>query len=367
MSVPATLQETLSLDAITLSDVEAIRAILKGESIVDWHRLDLETPEEAWRFVHSNGFTQGHESDAKRIESLVRRAVSYLETNFHYRLPPGIRLPMPATDLLLLASSRSPLQGHACVVLKVVHILNHVDARELRFRLPVSEDALLRRAEDAVTRAVREIATAGGPIETFVASRKSRDSVITKLLSKKSAVASAVFDRLRFRIVTRTALDLVPVLAHLKDRVLPFNYVVPGQSRNDILPPEAIIEAAPRLRNAAARLRYRFQIEEADPGEDWNRFSADDYRMINFVVDLPLRVDEMVAATRDPALVDLGAIVFVPVEFQMFDAATFAANELGESRHESYKDRQKWDVIRRLLHGGPFGGAGGPGFGGRIR
>ncbi len=248
----------------------------------------------------------------------------------------------------------------ACTLLKVAHIVNHIEARELRFRLPASEDAIFRSTEEAVVRVVDALVAAGAPVVSFKGGRKTRYSLLTKVLAKKHTIAAPIFDRLRFRIVTREALDILPILVHLKDRLFPFNYIVPGQSRNDLLPPSRILEALPHLEGLVPKLQYR--IEEAEDAEAFNRYSGSDFRMLNFIADMPLRVDDLVADLRDSRMGGLGTLIYSVVEFQLFDQATWEANEQGESSHERYKDRQKWDVVRRLMYGaGPGGLASGPG------
>ena len=355
------------LDGISLADVEAVRLILRGQSVVDWHRLNLRSREEVEGFLRVNGFEPACEKDRRRLRHLVDAAVAYLESSFRYHFTPEVRSPDDVGDLLRMASSNSQVQTQACMILKVAHIINHVDARELRFHLPVPEEVLFRHAEEKVAAEVTALREAGAEVTTFVSSRKSRGSLITKLLSKKSTLASQVFDRMRFRVVVREAGDLMPLLVGLKNRLVPFNYIVPGQSRNEILRPEDLVASVTDLRPLASQLQYQFELEDAEGGEDWNRFSAAEYRMINFVVDLPIRLDAIHASMGGPVLEGLGEIVFITLEFQVFDQATFDANELGAGNHERYKDRQKWDVIRRLMYGGQVGGAGGPGFGGRTR
>jgi uncharacterized protein (TIGR04552 family) len=85
------------------------------------------------------------------------------------------------------------------------------------------------------------------------------------------------------------------------------------------------------------------------------------------VIEMPIPVQQEVEDLGDPTLRRLGFLVFQPVEFQVFDRATWDRNERGEGSHERYKDRQRWEVIRRLEVGGTFGGAGGPSFTGRAR
>src|SRR5204863_278774 len=55
-----------------------------------------------------------------------------------------------------------------------------------------------------------------------------------KLLSKQETVAAQIYDKLRFRIVTRSSEDIFPVVQFLSKKLFPFNYVIPAQSINSI-------------------------------------------------------------------------------------------------------------------------------------
>jgi uncharacterized protein (TIGR04552 family) len=342
--------QDLSLDHIGLDDIESVRLILRGGSVVDWHRLNLQTPDSVRRFLNINGYDPDATADNDRLRELIGRAVAYLEDNFNYHFPAHLKAPRSAIELILVASGTGEYQNLACILLKVMHIINHLDGQELRHRLPQAEDHFYRCAEATVERTVRNLIADGAPIVDYATSRKTRDSLITKLLAKRHTIASQVFDRLRFRIVTRTATDLLPVMVYLKDHLFPYNYVIPGQSRNEILRSEDVLKAVPAMQSLVHQMQFPFHLEDPD-AEDPNRFSADSFRMINFVTDIPLRVGDMVAEAADPSLASLGFLVFVLCEFQMFDEKTFLENEQGESNHEHYKDRQKWQVIRRLVYG----------------
>ena len=83
-----------------------------------------------------------------------------------------------------------------------------------------------------------------------------------------------------------------------------------------------------------------------------NEFSGPGYRVINFVADLPVRIDKFLCRTSDdPLFVENGAVVFVLTEFQIVDARTADQNESGENSHERYKERQAARVKARLMHG----------------
>ncbi|HOC99362.1 MAG TPA: TIGR04552 family protein, partial [Myxococcota bacterium] len=129
-----------------LNDIEAVRLILRGGSVVDWARLNLRDADEVASFLLVNGFDVTVPDDQARLRSLLKKAVAYLEANFNYHFPEGLRSPSSIEALLLTASRDDEYQKLACVILKVMHVVNHVDAQQLRFRLAVPEDQLFQMA-----------------------------------------------------------------------------------------------------------------------------------------------------------------------------------------------------------------------------
>jgi len=90
-------------------------------------------------------------------------------------------------------------------------------------------------------------------------------------------------------------------------------------------------------------------IERGKKARTSNPFSADSYKVLNFVVDLPVRIDAYLG--QDDPRQGRPRIVFSWVEFQVMDMATAAENERGNSSHEQYKARQKNKVLKRLSKG----------------
>src|SRR5262249_13719756 len=105
------------------------------------------------------------------------------------------------------------------------------------------------------------------------------------------------------------------------------------------------------------RPHLRGMIKEFQTGVDdeltlsANSFSDTSYRVIHFVVDLPVRLPPEIMEMAPPAAWSLGPIIFVMCEFQLIDRETEAANERGDASHAKYKDRQKQAVMRRLKLG----------------
>ncbi len=337
----------------TLADLEAMRLLLCGSSVIDWHQLAFSNLEEVRRFLRINEFDLDDPHDMERLETLRSEAVEYLTRHFHYRIPEDIAETVPAHELLLIASQKMRHQTYACIVLKVMHVLHHLDGRETLFRLPISDDQLFGFVENKVVQIVDEMRGAGMPIVEFSWSRKERHSLITKLLAKRDSIAAHVYDKIRFRLITRRHQDLGPVLREILNRLVPFNYVIPGQSVNRLLPLHRIFEEYPSLRRHQEHLQPESELNLGDGA--FNEFSAQSYRVINFVADLPLRLGtvmrNMPAAETQNGDFDPRAVIFVLTEFQVMDAATSHANEQGESSHVLYKERQHIEVKARLTRG----------------
>lgn len=334
----------------TLGDLEAMRLLLAGGSIIDWHKLAFADGAEVDRFLRVNEFDPAREADMERLEELREDAVEYLTRNFGYRIPEEVAVGMPARDLLLLASSKGRRQMYACIVLKVMHVLNHLAGRELLFKLPIADDEVFGFVEHKVVHVVEEIRAAGYPIVEFAWSRKERDAVVTKLLAKRSNIAANVFDKLRFRLITRTVDDLPAVLSELLHRLVPFNYIIPGETVNGILPFRKFLAESPSYARFADQLQPGVG-DDAPGAVPQNEFSGPGYRVINFVADLPVKIEEYLCRIPDPSSADLGTVIFVLTEFQVVDAETARQNEEGENSHQAYKERQKARVKARLSTG----------------
>lgn len=330
-----------------LHDVESVRLILRGDSVIDWHRLNFDDAAQVRAFMRDHEFDPEDARDRAYTEGIKSQAIAYLRRNFVFAIPKPVEA-ASLEELLLIASGHGHRQQCACTILKAMHIINHLAGRELLFRLPVSDRDLFHLVEEKVYRIVGTMLSEGFPITEFVGGRKNLDSTYTKLLSKAESTAVAVYDKLRFRIVTRTREDLLPVLHYLSERLFPFNYVVPNQSTNTIFHFRSYCEGHPHLRKMADK--FQGQVDDTlTPGD--NRFSAPTYRVIHFVADVPVRVPPSFMQLAPPGSESLGPVVYLLCEFQLVDAETEAANEGGDASHSAYKQRQRDAVFRRLRLG----------------
>jgi uncharacterized protein (TIGR04552 family) len=340
------------IERMGVAELEQLRLLLRGGSVIDWRRLNFRSRDEVDRFLRLNLFHLEDRRDERRLRSILAQAVEYLRNEFGYRVAAAVSEPADLRDLFLLASGTlepARLRRIACVVLKVMHVIHHLEARELLFRTALREADLADRVHRRIMAEAERMIEAG-LVREFRGNFKSRPSLVTKLLAKKESVAAQVFDRVRYRIVCDRRDQVAPVVFHLTQHLFPFTYAVPGQTQNSLVKFQDLVAGHPSGPAIAASLQLPPDLERKDPARPRNEFSGKDFRVLNFVVDQPVRIDELLPPPEEMAD-ELGRIVFALVEFQVLDAETARRNEEGDASHERYKRRQLKRVLRRLSRG----------------
>ncbi|MBM4282108.1 MAG: TIGR04552 family protein [Deltaproteobacteria bacterium] len=334
---------------LSLAQLEQVRLILRGGSVVDWYRLRFDSLDDVRGFLALQGGDLDDPADLARLEHLRGEAARYLTDEHGYKVPPEL-LSCDAVDLFLFASERRGRRRDrffACLLLKVMHIVHHIEARELAYRLPLSQAALFDLLVDKVDVFAARLQADGFPLVRYTGGQKSTTSLLTKLLVKKEHHAAAIHDRVRFRFVVRRTFDLVELLARMTRELFPFNYVAPAQTVNHLVNFTAFVESQPAYRAWAADLQLELG-EEDQALRPLNEFSGPSYAVINFVVDVPLRIPDAALSASDASL---GRVVFALAEFQIVDEVTDDQNEVGENRHDRYRARQLGIVRERLERG----------------
>ena len=334
--------EHADLTPLGTQDMEQLRLILQGHSVLDWRRLAVRSDAEVRQLLRLTGVDLARPLDRAHLRSIYETALTYLDTYVHLFVGDEVRFLEDPSRLLLMASAPGPSRKDACMLLKVMHVANHAAGRELLYQMPVPTQEIFHRVERRVFEAIDGMRASGIRVAQFEGSRKTNSSVLTKLLCRKDSLAAEVHDRLRFRIITEDISALFEALIYLSRHLFPFNYVLPGESRNDLLDLEATLQADPYLEQIAREMQPIPGAQGAS-----NPYSAKGFKMINFVVDMPVRVDDIVE--RLPQHSErLGGVVFLLVEFQLVDRATHHNNSVGDNRHALYKERQVRKVIERL-------------------
>jgi uncharacterized protein (TIGR04552 family) len=335
---------------LSLAQLEEVRLILRGGSVVDWYRLRFESLDDVRLFLALQGGDIDDPADLRRLDHLREEAARYLTDEHGYRVPQEL-MTCDAVDLFLYSSEKRGRRRDrffACLLLKVMHIVHHIEARELAYRLPLSQAALFDVLVDKVDAFAARLQADGFPLARYVGGQKTTTSLLTKLLVKKEHHAAAIHDRVRFRFVVRRSFDLVDLLARMTAELFPFNYVAPAQTVNHLINFTAFVESHAAYRAFSADLQLELGQED-QALRPLNEFSGPSYAVVNFVVDVPLRIPDAAvdAVVGEP----LGRIVFALAEFQIVDEKTDTQNEQGENRHERYRARQLAIVRERLERG----------------
>lgn len=343
----------LSMDQLGLRELEQLRLVLRGDSVVDWRYLNFASRTQVDDFLKLHLLDHEDPNDRALMRRLLKEAVDYLRSTYHYRLADAVAEPYEVQDLFLYASGRHPrrpglYQKLACIILKVVHVIHHMEGRELLFRTPIAPSVLARMVDERIMQTFSEMKKRGLPIVEVSGSIKTQHSLITKLIAKRDTVAAQVYDKVRYRIITREREDVVLVLDYLMRALFPFTLVVPSQTENSLIDFEKLVSDNEHLRALGPKLHLPIKPER-DVSRTMNPFSGKSYRVLNFVVDMPARIDAFLSP--DDPRPDRPRTVFSWVEFQMMDLATAIENERGENSHECYKARQREKVLRRLSKG----------------
>ncbi len=132
---------------------------------------------------------------------------------------------------------------------------------------------------------------------------------------------------------------------------MPFNFVVPKQTENTLVNFKEVLQEYPNFAKHAEDLHLDLDYEDRERRRPGNKFSGSGYRILNFVVDVPIRLDAYLPPPEQDNRVRKSRIGFALVELQISDQQTARDNEKGENSHARYKLRQKTQVLRRLSRG----------------
>lgn len=150
LTVGSALHPAVRSGALSLGDLEAVRLILRGNSIIDWNRASFASVEDVDRFLGLHLLDMADPEDHRRLRFVHGEAVNYLEEHLGLHFPEDMKDPEDVRELFLIASQAGGFrrrQIQACVILKLMHVINHMEAAELRFQMPLSEAEILDLAE----------------------------------------------------------------------------------------------------------------------------------------------------------------------------------------------------------------------------
>lgn len=315
-----------------------------------------------------------------------------------FKIPNSLYMITEISDLFLMATGQS-VKNHvdrlwAEIVLKIMHVILHVD-KDLRTNyFSIIQTQIFDRFykyvfRDQENRLFLGIKGSDDKIQLLdfqTKAKKSRDSVIIKLLTKNENVAEELFDRVGVRFVTNSSFDALRVIRFLirNNIVIPHN-IKPSRSVNSLIDVTKfrkkywnLLKVAIRNNLSEERFLQALDRESSDcfPEEEVvlerNMERSKLYRAIQFTaLQLIIYKDPFLqefntikqyardldkknklakkVLSLDTSLLARDIRFFYPFEVQIMDKESHNINTKGEASHEDYKKAKVNAAIKRVF------------------
>jgi uncharacterized protein (TIGR04562 family) len=394
-----------------LFDWEMLNVVVGGGSALDAKRFlgNLATDDSIEAFLKSYGIDPEDPVGRAELFGNFQEAVQFVkrfflkegnEEGLDYKIPNSILMITDVTDLLKIGIKRSNSDREerlwAEVILKVMHTILHVD-KDLRSNyFSTIQTQIFDRFYKYIQRdetGKLSLSNSDGSVvveleEFETKSKKTRESVIIKLLHKVENVAEELFDRVGVRFVTKTKLDTLRVIKFLLDEniVVPHN-IKPSRSINWLID----LKQFKQLHYGALKDSLKHQMNEEEFVSTLNKIlektkpptansirnpnTLDDYRSIQFtcrqlinyrnplfreITDLR-KLARKSDSKQDPIIekilnIDLSLLsrdikFFYPYEIQIVDMKSHQMNSEGNASHLEYKKMQLKSAKERIFKG----------------
>ena len=388
---------------------EAFDVVCSGKSSLDAKNYlsELYDKNQVTNFLSGYGFNITDPVESAELFGIFQEALQFIKRYFLIEgNPEGLDLKVPnylysitnISELFLSATGNSNFKLKteeslwAGVILKVMHTILHADKdlraryfstvqqqifdRFYKFILRDDENRLFLKNEAGTTIPLFDFQTKA---------KKTRDSIIIKLLHKQENVAEELFDRIGVRIITYNKLDALRVIEFLhKNYVIMINNIKPSRSQNTLVDLKL-------LRKKIGGL-YKLSIKNQIPGDEFyqrlnklisesypqahhdeekNVHSSNEYRAIHFtgrqlikyrnpfmssfneVRKQALKDKENPLSQRllslDTSAISRDVRFFYPFEVQITDYESHLQNTQGEASHNEYKRSQLRSAMKRIF------------------
>lgn len=386
---------------------ETFAVVCSGRSSLDAtnYFTEIESKDEVEKFLYGYGFDVHDPVENAELFGIFQEALQFIKRYFLKEgNPDGLDLRIPnymysitnISELFLAANGKASFKLKteeslwAGAVLKVMHTILHTD-KDLRYRyFSTIQQQIFDRFYKYILRDEENrlfLKNESGtriPLYDFqTKAKKTRDSIIIKLLHKQENVAEELFDRIGVRIITYNKLDALRVIKFLvSNYVIMINNIKPSRSQNTLVDLE-------RLRKGMFGL-YKDVIRKKDPedvfyqklnnliGENEpktlhqdNRHTSEEYRAIHFTGRQLIKYrnpfmssfnEVRKQALRDrsnplaQSLLNLDTSpisrdvrFFYPFEVQLTDYESHVRNTQGEASHDEYKRAQLKSAMKRIF------------------
>ena len=390
-----------------LFDWEVLEIFLEGKSALDTSHFvgQIRDNKEAGDFLKGYGFNPADPVLMAELFGNFQEALQFIKRYFlkdgsplglDLKIPSSIFMITDVCELFVMASSSEEDEEKkiwAEIILKVLHTIVHVDRdwRSSYFSIIQTQifdrfyKHIFRSSKDQLYVAEKRESTDRIPLVDFSAkSRKSRDSVILKLLHKADNVAEELFDRVGVRYITQSSFDNLRLVKFLLDHniVIPQN-IKPSRSINTIFDLGKLKTSFEGLLEEAEKGNYDEEVFAKKMEELANNSYLDEknfpknihsskaYRSIQFTGRQLIRYknpffeefNELRQETKaeegnplgqkvlamDMSLISRDVRFFFPYEVQIVDDKNQQSNTEGEASHQDYKKAQQLTSLKRLF------------------
>jgi uncharacterized protein (TIGR04562 family) len=386
---------------------ETFAVICSGRSSLDAtnYFTEIEDKDEVAKFLYGYGFDITDPVEGAELFGIFQEALQFIKRYFLTEgNPEGLDLKIPnymysitnISDLFLAANGKTSFKLKteealwAGVVLKIMHTILHTD-KDLRYRyFSTIQQQIFDRFYKYIYRDeenrlfLKNDAGTNIPLYDFqTKAKKTRDSIIIKLLHKQENVAEELFDRIGVRIITYNKLDALRVIKFLvSNYVIMINNIKPSRSQNTLVDLEQLRRGMFSLYKETIRNAYSEDIfyqklnnliGQCQPGQRQvdNQHSSEEYRAIHFTGRQLIKYrnpfmssfnEVRKQALRDRAnplsqsLLNLDTSpisrdvrFFYPFEVQITDYESHLRNTQGEASHDEYKKAQLRSAMKRIF------------------
>jgi len=350
-----------------LDEIFAQRSILDQTSkILPAHIEDIDV------FLENYGISLDDPIETVELFGIYQEALNFIKTYFLYPdNDDGLRLELSKKfyeiktikDLFFMVhSGKVDDRVLACALLKVIHVIFHLDKDVRALHFIEIQRQILDRFYKIVARDAEGKLYLSLPqqqplyIQDFETKpKKSRESMILKLLNKPDAVTEDIFDRLGLRFVTYSELDCFLVMKLLlSQQAIHVAHIKPTRSRNTLIPIE-------QLRNEQFLQKKKVPGDNPHTSEFYQALQITCRQLIKIKNPVTESIRELKKITQDHEQsqmilkkIDVRYLptvirFFYPYEVQIVDVKSHAENEKGKSSHAEYKKKQILNAMERLF------------------
>jgi len=386
---------------------ETFDVVCSGKSSLDAtsYLTEIYDKGQVTNFLNGYGFDISDPIESAELFGIFQEAMQFIKRYFLKEgNSDGMELTVPhylysitnISELFLAATGNSSFKLKteeslwAGVILKVMHTILHTD-KDLRYRYysTIQQQIFdrfykfIHRDEENRLFLKNETGTTIPLYDFQTKAKKTRDSIIIKLLHKQENVAEELFDRIGVRIITYNKLDALRVIKFLhRNYVIMINNIKPSRSQNTLVDLELLRKRMFTLYKESIRAnlseedfyqRLNNLIEDCTPSQNSheNRHTSDEYRAIHFTGRQLIKyrnpfmssfneVRKKALSDKENPLsqsllnLDTSPIsrdvrFFYPFEVQITDYESHLKNTQGEASHNEYKKSQLRSAMKRIF------------------